>query len=332
MGSLSGRRASPSSDRGGKVGKHGIEDTTFDEAMGNIENGMLRPDMSRSFDAATLDYIEYTLLPKSIGEGDERQAVLCEQVLAKYSRAAPNHVSGLWQPLEVPRNELQVRELFATRLPEYGYHLVCSQTEFPDWLLVNNEGDFIYTEVEHRSSSFSDHQHDVGNCDLIACWEHDWPDSPLPVLEFFSGTHFKPRPSGLRRKWKGRLSVNFAGRLSRYATAQTNQRGGQKSGRNEYMLERYADLNEAGKSRAEIVKTLAVELGVTRNAMSALLRKQGVTDGLRSGENMWRVCERVHELMAVGNAKAPAITQAAREFNLKRGTVQSYLSRHKNRS
>jgi len=34
-----------------------------------------------------------------------------------------------------------------------------------------------------RSSDFKAHKHPVNGCDLIICWEHDWKDCPLEVLE-----------------------------------------------------------------------------------------------------------------------------------------------------
>jgi hypothetical protein len=30
------------------------------------------------------------------------------------------------------------------------------------------------------------HGHDPAGCDLIVCWQHDWPDSPLEVIELCS--------------------------------------------------------------------------------------------------------------------------------------------------
>jgi hypothetical protein len=38
-------------------------------------------------------------------------------------------------------------------------------------------------EFEFRSRNFRDHGHDATKCDLIVCWQHDWPDCPLEVIE-----------------------------------------------------------------------------------------------------------------------------------------------------
>jgi len=42
----------------------------------------------------------------------------------------------------------------------------------------------VRIEFEYRSSSFK--KHDPGGSDFVVCWEHDWPDCPLPVIELKS--------------------------------------------------------------------------------------------------------------------------------------------------
>jgi hypothetical protein len=41
----------------------------------------------------------------------------------------------------------------------------------------------VRIEFEYRSSHFRNHEHDLSECDVIVCWEHDWPDCPLEVIE-----------------------------------------------------------------------------------------------------------------------------------------------------
>ncbi|MBD3351570.1 MAG: hypothetical protein GF364_08790 [Candidatus Lokiarchaeota archaeon] len=41
----------------------------------------------------------------------------------------------------------------------------------------------VRIEFEYVSSNFQQHGHDPHQCDLIVCWEHDWKDCPLEVLE-----------------------------------------------------------------------------------------------------------------------------------------------------
>jgi hypothetical protein len=41
----------------------------------------------------------------------------------------------------------------------------------------------VRIEFEYQSRSFRSHGHDPSQCDLIVCWEHNWPECPLEVLE-----------------------------------------------------------------------------------------------------------------------------------------------------
>ena len=40
----------------------------------------------------------------------------------------------------------------------------------------------VRVEFEYRSRNFFYHGHEVDECDVIICWQHDWPDCPLEVL------------------------------------------------------------------------------------------------------------------------------------------------------
>lgn len=90
-----------------------------------------------------------------------------------------------------PGNEVELRELYAHRMPEYGYRVVHSQTTFPDWQLVDEGGNPVRAEVEYQSSGFAEHGHDAGACDLIVCWNHDWKCPGVRVLEMSSGHLFE---------------------------------------------------------------------------------------------------------------------------------------------
>lgn len=93
-----------------------------------------------------------------------------------------------WRVLsDVPHNETQVREMYFGKMPDLGYRVIESQIDFPDWLLLDEQDRVVRAEVEHRSSAFVDHAHDPTACDLVVCWEHDWKNPCVPVLELFSG-------------------------------------------------------------------------------------------------------------------------------------------------
>ena len=44
--------------------------------------------------------------------------------------------------------------------------------------------DAFMTPAESRN--FRDHGHDPAGCDVVVCWEHNWPDCPKKVLELRS--------------------------------------------------------------------------------------------------------------------------------------------------
>jgi hypothetical protein len=69
---------------------------------------------------------------------------------------------------------------------ELGYTVETVATGFPDCTARRRVSgglwESVRVEFEFRSKSFHDHGHDPAGCDVIVCWEHDWPACPLEVL------------------------------------------------------------------------------------------------------------------------------------------------------
>jgi len=99
---------------------------------------------------------------------------------------SPMHFRGL---RHAPINEQGVVFLFGMVAFELGFVVEAVHAAFPDceakrcvdrqrqrWQRVRIEFEFL-------SSSFRSHGHDPSACDLIVCWEHDWAECPLEVLE-----------------------------------------------------------------------------------------------------------------------------------------------------
>ncbi len=87
-----------------------------------------------------------------------------------------------------PENELGVVFLFAHLAPRLRLRIEAIRPQYPDCLAYRRTGDGerrVRIEFEHRSSNFVAHRHDPRQCDMIVCWDHDWPDAPhrLEVLE-----------------------------------------------------------------------------------------------------------------------------------------------------
>ncbi len=89
--------------------------------------------------------------------------------------------------LHAPVNEQGVVLLFGMVAGELGFAIDTVQPGFPDCDAKRRVGparwESVRIEFEFRSRAFREHRHDVAGCDLIVCWEHDWPDCPIEVLE-----------------------------------------------------------------------------------------------------------------------------------------------------
>lgn len=88
-----------------------------------------------------------------------------------------------------PINEQGVVYLFGMVSYELGYIVEAIHSSFPDCEAKRcidqrrNRWQRVRIEFEYRSRNFRDHGHDPEQCDLIVCWEHDWPECPLEVIE-----------------------------------------------------------------------------------------------------------------------------------------------------
>jgi hypothetical protein len=91
-----------------------------------------------------------------------------------------------------PINEQGVVLLFGMVAFELGFVVESVATGFPDCEAkrrVDRRGDKwerIRIEFEYRSRTFRDHGHDPSKCELLVCWEDNWPECPIEVLELKS--------------------------------------------------------------------------------------------------------------------------------------------------
>jgi hypothetical protein len=88
-----------------------------------------------------------------------------------------------------PVNEQGVVFLFGMVAYELGFIVEAVHAAFPDCEAKRcvdpgeQRWQRVRIEFEHRSRTFRDHGHPPNGCDLIVCWEHNWPECPLPILE-----------------------------------------------------------------------------------------------------------------------------------------------------
>jgi HNH endonuclease len=86
-----------------------------------------------------------------------------------------------------PVNESGVLVLFGAMAERLGFLILRVQSGFPDieaWRIVGPDRlQRVRIEAEFQSRNFIGHGHDPKGCDLIVCWEHNWPDCPVEVIE-----------------------------------------------------------------------------------------------------------------------------------------------------
>jgi hypothetical protein len=91
-----------------------------------------------------------------------------------------------------PVNELGVILLFGMICDELGYVVEMVKQGFPDCLAKRQVRPGMWQRVriefEFRARKFCTHRHNPEQCDVIVCWENDWPDCPIEVVELRSAS------------------------------------------------------------------------------------------------------------------------------------------------
>lgn len=85
-----------------------------------------------------------------------------------------------------PVNENGVILLFGKVMGDLNMYIEEVKPGFPDCVarrFVGKGWKRVTIEFEFKSSNFKAHKHDPTHCDIIVCWEHDWKDCPLEVIE-----------------------------------------------------------------------------------------------------------------------------------------------------
>jgi hypothetical protein len=85
-----------------------------------------------------------------------------------------------------PVNENGVVFLFGKMVEDLNMYVEEIKPGFPDCIarrFVGKGWERVSIEFEYKSSNFVQHGHDPNGCDLIVCWEHDWKDCPIEIIE-----------------------------------------------------------------------------------------------------------------------------------------------------
>ena len=107
----------------------------------------------------------------------------------KYTRSIVGDLINFRGLVYAPINENGVVFLFGKVVDELNMYIEEIKPGYPDCIArryIGNGWKRVSIEFEYRSANFKAHKHDPKYCDLIVCWEHDWKDCPLEVIELKS--------------------------------------------------------------------------------------------------------------------------------------------------
>ncbi|HAU36423.1 MAG TPA: hypothetical protein DCX07_01735 [Phycisphaerales bacterium] len=140
------------------------------------------------------------IAPSSDGEEQEEPPGTSEQDMYEANHSVlssePSHLYGdfiNFRGLQhAPVNEQGVVFLFGMICRELGYVVEIVKPGFPDCeakrRVQGRPGKWqrVRIEFEYESRNFRAHGHDPDQCDVIVCWEHNWAECPIEVLELRS--------------------------------------------------------------------------------------------------------------------------------------------------
>jgi len=85
-----------------------------------------------------------------------------------------------------PVNESGVVFIFGKVIEDLNMYIEEIKTGFPDCVgrrFIGKGWERVGIEFEYQSANFKAHGHDPNGCDIIVCWEHNWPECTIEVLE-----------------------------------------------------------------------------------------------------------------------------------------------------
>ena len=121
--------------------------------------------------------------PQLPRRGEDRPAPTLPRPTPPARYGGPINFRGI---LHAPVGEAGVIMLFGALAHDLGFAVERVTAAFPDCEAKRRVGDAwerTRIEFEYQSANFAKHGHDPAGCDLIVCWEHNWPECPLEVLE-----------------------------------------------------------------------------------------------------------------------------------------------------
>jgi predicted transport protein len=106
--------------------------------------------------------------------------------MANVERSIVSELINFRGMVYAPQTESGVLYLFGKVAEDLNMYIEELRPEAPDAIARRFTGkgwERLRVEFEQRSSDFKQSGRDAEACDLIVCWEHDWPTCPLEVIE-----------------------------------------------------------------------------------------------------------------------------------------------------
>jgi hypothetical protein len=147
----------------------------------------------REHNAQIGDLVEIEALFKKYRFRFRKSSVPTELAKTTIKKLGPYPLVG--QPLNfrgltyAPINENGVIFLFSKVAEDLGITIEGIQVKFPDAFgkqYERGKGYPVTIEFEYRSSDYERHGHPREGCDIIVCWEHDWNECSIQVIELRS--------------------------------------------------------------------------------------------------------------------------------------------------
>lgn len=138
-----------------------------------IEKGIISLDSMDESEKESIENLESETKKDVIGKRIDDRPVFGEKI----------DFEGL---LYAPVNELGVVYLWGILSKELGFEIELIQSNFPDCYAkrrVKDGWQSVKVEFEFLASNFIKHGHDITKCDLIVCWQNDWKDCPIEIIE-----------------------------------------------------------------------------------------------------------------------------------------------------
>jgi hypothetical protein len=106
--------------------------------------------------------------------------------MANVERSIVSELINFRGMVYAPQTESGVLYLFGKVAEDLNMYIEELRPQAPDAIARRFTGkgwERLRVEFEQRSSDFKQSGRDAEACDLIVCWEHDWPTCPLEVIE-----------------------------------------------------------------------------------------------------------------------------------------------------